>query len=186
MALFYQIWRLPAPHRHLMGKYPIHLPALSDQVRMHIALQGDVGVGVSQQLAKSLYIAPRLQAGRCKGVAQCVRAHLTDSRLLQIRFDAFPIAAGFGGLGLAAGQEPCSIAGASAQLFQHNKQLFRDWNFPAGGAGFRRLNDYLCMTVSTGNSADSPIDVQRAEFQVKIAPLQAADLTNSKPQFQPQ
>ena len=28
--------------------------------------------------------------------------------------------------------------------------------------------------------------IQRAEFQVKIAPLQAADLTNSKPQFQPQ
>jgi len=104
-----------------MGEYPVHLPALSDQVRMHIALQGDVGVGVSQQLAKSLYIAPRLQAGRCKGVAQCVRAHLTDSRLLQIRFDAFPIAAGFGGLGLAAGQEPCGIAGASAQLFQHQQ-----------------------------------------------------------------
>ena len=41
-----------------MGKYPIHLPALSDQVRMHIALQGDVGVGMSQQLAKGLYIAP--------------------------------------------------------------------------------------------------------------------------------
>ena len=153
---------------------------------MHIALQGDVGVGMSQQFAEGLYIAPRLQAGRCKGVAQRVRAHLTDSRLLQICFDAFPIATGFGGLGLAAGQEPCSIAGASAQLFQHNKQLFRDWNFPAGGAGFRRLNDYLCMTVSTGNSADSPIDVQRAKFQVKIAPLQAANLTNSKPQFQPQ
>ena len=115
-----------------------------------------------------------------------MRAHLTDSRLLQIRFDAFPIAARFGWLGLAAGQEPGSIAGASAQLFQHNKQLIRDWNFPAGGAGFRRLNDYLCMTVSTGNSADRPIDVQRAEFQVKIAPLQAADLTNSEPQFQPQ
>ena len=121
MALFYQILRLPAPHRHLMGKYPIHLPALSGQVRVYIALQGDVGVGVSQQLAKSLYITPRLQTGGSKGVAQCVRAHLTDSRLLQIRFDAFPIAAGFGGLGLAVGQEPCSIAGASAQLFQHQQ-----------------------------------------------------------------
>ena len=67
MALFYQILRLPAPHRHLMGKYPIHLPALSGQVRVHIALQGDVGVGVSQQLTKSLYIAPRLQAGALDG-----------------------------------------------------------------------------------------------------------------------
>ena len=169
-----------------MGEYPIHLPALSGQVRVHIALQGDVGVGVSQQFAEGLYITPRLQTGGSKCVSQRVRAYLSDSRLLQIRFDAFPIAAGFGWLGLAAGQEPCSIAGTSAQLFQHNKQLFRDWNFPAGGAGFRRLNDYLCMTVSTGNSADRPIDVQRAEFQVKIAPLQAADLTNSKPQFQPQ
>ena len=121
MALFYQIWCLPAPHRHLMGKYPIHLPALSGQVRVHIALQGDVGVGVSQQFAEGLYITPRLQTGGSKGVAQRVRAHLTDSRLLQIRFDAFPIAAGFGGLGLAAGQEPCSIAGASAQLFQHQQ-----------------------------------------------------------------
>ena len=104
-------------------------------------------------------------------MSQRVRAHLTDSRLLQIRFDAFPIAAGFGWLGLAAGQEPCSIADTSAQLFQHNKQLFRDWNLPAGGAGFRRLNDYLCMTVSTGNSTDRPVDFQRSEFQVEIAPL---------------
>ena len=147
---------------------------------MHIALQGDVGVSVSQQLAKSLYIAPRLQAGRCKGVAQCVRAHLTDSRLLQIRFDAFPIAAGFGGLGLAAGQEPYSIAGFSTQLFQHNKQLIRDWNFPAGGAGFGRLDDHLCMTVSAGNSADRPVDLQCAKFQVKITPLQAANLANTQ------
>ena len=69
---------------------------------MHIALQGDVGVGVSQQLAKSLYIAPRLQTSGSKGVAQRVRVYLPDGRLLQIRFDAFPVAAGFGGLGLAA------------------------------------------------------------------------------------
>ena len=73
----------------------------------------------------------------------------------------------------------------SVQLFQHHKQLFRDWNFPAGGAGFRRSDDHLCMPVSAGNSADRPIDVQRAEFQVKIAPLQAADLTNAEYQFQP-
>ena len=152
---------------------------------MHIALQGDVGVGVSQQLAKGLYIAPSLQAGRCKGVAQRVRAYLPDGRLLQIRLNAFPIAAGFGGLGLAAGQEPCSIAGASAQLFQHNKQLIRDWNFPAGGAGFRRLDDYLCMSISAGNSADCPADFQRSEFQVKITPLQAANLANTQTQFQP-
>ena len=153
---------------------------------MYIALQGDVGAGMSQQLAKGLYIAPRLQTGRCKGVAQRVRAYLSDGRLLQIRLNAFPIAAGFGGLGFAAGQEPCSIAGASAQLFQQNKQLLWKWNFSAGGAGFGCLDDHLCMAVSTGNSADRPIDVQRAEFQVKIAPLQAANLTNSKPQFQPQ
>ena len=104
-----------------MGEYPIHLPALSGQVRVHIALQGDVGVGVPQQLAKGLYIASRLQAGRCKGVAQCVRTYLSYGRLLQIRLDAFPIAAGFGGLGLAARQEPCSIAGASAQPFQYQR-----------------------------------------------------------------
>ena len=186
LALFQQIQCFSAPHRHLMGEYPVHLPALSDQVRMHIALQGDVGVGMSQQLAKGLYIAPRLQTGRCKGVAQRVRAYLPDGRLLQIRLNAFPIATGFGGFRFTAGQEPCSIAGASAQLFQHNKQLIRDWNFPAGGAGFRRLNDHLCMAVSTGNSADRPVDPQRAKFQVKITPLQAANLTNSKPQFQPQ
>ena len=153
---------------------------------MHIALQGDVGVGVSQQFAEGLYVAPRLQTGGSKGVSQRVRTYLPDGRLLQIRFDAFPVSAGFGGLGLAARQEPCSIAGFSAQLFQHNKQLYRDWNFPARSAGFGCLDDHLCMTVSTGNSADRPIDVQRAEFQVKIAPLQAANLTNSKPQFQPQ
>ena len=103
-----------------------------------------------------------------------------------ISFDAFPVAAGFGGHGLAAGKEPYSISGASAQLFQQNKQLLWKWNFSAGGAGFGGLDDHLCMAVSTGNSADRPIDVQRAEFQVKIAPLQAANLTNSKPQFQPQ
>ena len=122
LALFQQIQRFSAPHRHLMGEYLVHLPALSCQVRVYIALQSDVGVGVSQQLAKDLYIAPRLQTGRCKGVAQRVRAYLPDGRLLQIRLNTFPIAAGFGWLGLAAGQEPCSIAGTSAQLFQHNKQ----------------------------------------------------------------
>ena len=186
LALFQQIQRFSAPHRHLMGEYPVHLPALSGQVRVHIALQGDVGVGVTQQFAEGLYITPRLQTGGSKGVSQRVRTYLPDGRLFQICLDAFPIAAWFGGLGLAAGQEPCSIAGASAKLFQHNKQLFRDWNFPAGGAGFGCLDDHLCVTVSAGNSADRPVDLQRAEFQVKIAPLQAANLTNSKPQFQPQ
>ena len=94
MALFYQIWRIPAPHRHLMGKYPVHLPALSGQVRVHIALQGDVGVGVSQQFAEGLYITPRLQTGGSKGVSQRVRTYLPDGRLFQIRLDAFPITAG--------------------------------------------------------------------------------------------
>lgn len=47
MALFYQIWRLPASHGHLMGENSVHLPALSGQVRMHIKLQSDVGVSVS-------------------------------------------------------------------------------------------------------------------------------------------
>ena len=64
--------------------------------------------------------------------------------------------------------------------FWHNKQLLCEWNFPAGGAGFGRLDDHLCMAVSAGNSADRPVDVQRAEFQVKIAPLQAADFTNTQ------
>ena len=84
-----------------MGENSIHLPALSGQVRVHIALQGDVGVGVSQQFAEGLYITPRLQTGGSKCVSQRVRAYLSDSRLLQIRFDAFPIAAGFGGLGFS-------------------------------------------------------------------------------------
>ena len=102
-ALFYQIQRFPAPHRHLMGEYSVHLPALSGQVRVYITLQGDVGVGVAQQFAEGLHIASCLQAGGSKGVAQHVRAYLPDSRLFQIYLDAFPIAAGFGGLGLVAG-----------------------------------------------------------------------------------
>lgn len=68
-----------------MGKYPIHLPALSGQVRVHIALQGDVGVGVSQQFAEGLYITPRLQTGGSKGVSQRVRTYLPDGRLLQMQ-----------------------------------------------------------------------------------------------------
>ena len=47
-TLFHQIHRFPAPHGHLMGEYSVHLPALSGQVRVHIALQSDIGVGVSQ------------------------------------------------------------------------------------------------------------------------------------------
>ena len=141
---------------------------------------------MSQQLAEGLYIATRLQTGRCKGVAQRMRAHLLDSRLLQIRFDAFPVTARFGGLGLATRQKPCRITDVSAQLFQHHKQLLRDGNFPAGGEGFRRLDDHLCMAVSTGNSADRPADLQCAEFQVEVTPLQAADLANTQTQFQPQ
>ena len=183
-ALFYQIQRYLAPHGHLMGEYSVHLPALSGQVRVYIALQGDVGVGVAQQFAEGLHIASCLQAGGSKGVAQHVRAYLPDSRLFQIHLDAFPIAAGFGGLGLVAGQKPCSIADASTQLFQHNKQLLWEWNFPTGGASFRRLDDYFCVTVSAGNSADRSVDFQCAKFQVKIAPLQTTDLSNTQPQFQ--
>ena len=67
-----------------MGENSVHLPALSGQVRVHIALQGDVGVSVSQQFAEGLYIAPRLQTGRCKGMAQRVRTYLPDSCLFQI------------------------------------------------------------------------------------------------------
>ena len=97
--------------------------------------------------------------------------------LFQICLDAFSVATGFGGLGLVARQKPCGIADTSTQFFQHNKQLLRDWNFPAGGAGFRRLDDYLCMSISAGNSADCPADFQRSEFQVKI--------THCKPQISP-
>ena len=88
-ALFHHIRRFHTPHRHLMGEYPVQLPALSGQVRMHIALQGDVGIGVSEQFTKGLYIAPRLQAGGRKGMAQRVRTYLPDSCLLQICLDAF-------------------------------------------------------------------------------------------------
>ena len=98
-ALFHHIRRFHTPHRHLMGEYPVQLPALLGQVRMHIALQGNVGIGVSEQFTKGLYIATRLQTGRCKGVAQRMRAHLPDSCLLQIRLDTFPITAGLCGFG---------------------------------------------------------------------------------------
>ena len=47
LALFQQIQRFSAPHRYLMGEYPVHLPALSGQIRVHIVLQGNVGIGVS-------------------------------------------------------------------------------------------------------------------------------------------
>ena len=47
LALFQQIQHFSVPHRHLTGEYPVHLPALSGQVRVYIALQGDVGVGVT-------------------------------------------------------------------------------------------------------------------------------------------
>ena len=69
IALFYQILRLPAPHRHLMGEYPVHLSALSGQVRVHIALQGDVGVSVSQQFAEGLYIFATLSSDEFKKTA---------------------------------------------------------------------------------------------------------------------
>lgn len=46
-TLLRYIYYIPAPHGHLMGENPVHLPALSGQVRVHIALQGDVGVSVS-------------------------------------------------------------------------------------------------------------------------------------------
>ena len=55
--------------------------------------------------------------------------------------------------------------------FWHNKQLLWEWNFPAGGAGFGRLDDHLRVTISAGNSADRPVNFQRSEFQVEIAPL---------------
>ena len=85
-----------------MGEYPVHLPALSGQVRVHIALQGNVCISVSQQFAEGLYIAPRLQTGGSKSMTQCVRAYLPDSRLFQICLDTFPIASWLCGFGLVA------------------------------------------------------------------------------------
>jgi hypothetical protein len=85
-----------------MGEYPVHLLALSGQVRVHIALQGNVCISVSQQFAEGLYIAPRLQTGGRKGMAQRVRTYLPDSCLFQIHLDAFPVATGFGGFRLVA------------------------------------------------------------------------------------
>ena len=46
-TLFHQIYHFSTLHRHLMGEYPVHLLALSGQIRVHITLQGDVGIGVS-------------------------------------------------------------------------------------------------------------------------------------------
>ncbi len=45
-ALFHQFRRFCALYGHLMREYPVHLPAFSGQVRVHITLQGNVGVGV--------------------------------------------------------------------------------------------------------------------------------------------
>jgi len=65
----------------------------------------------------------------------------------------------------------CRITGVSVQLFQHQQYLLWNRNFPAGGAGFGRLDDHLRVTISAGNSADRPVNFQRSEFQVEIAPL---------------
>lgn len=46
-ATLRHIYHVPAPHGHLMGENSVHLPALSGQIRVHITLQGDVGIGVS-------------------------------------------------------------------------------------------------------------------------------------------
>ena len=48
------------------------------------------------------------------------------------------------------------------------------------------IDIHLCVTVSAGNSANRPIDLQCAVFQVEVTPLQAADLANTQTQFQPQ
>ena len=47
-ALFRRILHCSALYGHRMGEYSVHLPAHSGQVRVYIALQGDVGIGVTQ------------------------------------------------------------------------------------------------------------------------------------------
>ena len=93
-----------------MGENPVHLPALSGQVRVHIALQSNVGVGVPQQFTEGLYVAPRLQAGRCKGVAKRMRMRLMDTGFFQIAVNALTVASRFDWLFLIARKKPSSAA----------------------------------------------------------------------------
>ena len=69
-----------------------------------------------------------------RGILKSGIFHLSNGEIRVISFDAFPVAAGFGGLRLAAGKEPCSISGASAQLFGIISALGVE--FPGGRCGF--------------------------------------------------
>ena len=158
LALFQQIQRFSAPHRYLMGEYPVHLPALSGQVRVHIALQGDVGVGMSQQFAEGLYIAPRLQTGRCKGMTKRMRMRLMDTGFFQIAVNALTVASRFDWLFLIARKKPRSAAEIFRQLLQNTKQRFWKWNLTMGILGLGRLNDDFCVAISTRNPSHCPLD----------------------------
>ena len=76
-------------------KDPLYFALFPLHVRMHIAFQGDIGVGVAQDFTESLDVAAALQACGGKGMPQGVRMHPAHPGPAQIPPDALAVAARF-------------------------------------------------------------------------------------------
>ena len=74
-------------------KDPLHFTLFPLHVRMDIAFQSDIGVGMAQDFAESLDVAAALQAGGGKGMPQGVGMHPTHPGPAQIAPDALAVAA---------------------------------------------------------------------------------------------
>lgn len=94
-----------------------------------------------QQLTQRLYVATCLQAGRCKGVPQCMGIHYRNARAFEIAVQALAIAARLNRFGFIARQKPGFAASFLLQLLQHSPNAVRNRDFSLGASCFWRLND---------------------------------------------
>ena len=111
-----------------------------------------------QQLTQRLYVATCLQAGRCKGVPQCMGIHYRNARSFEIAVYTFAVAARLYRFGVIARQEPAFIAFFQLQLLQHLQNAVRNRDFSLGAPRFWRLNDNPRLACAHINSFYCPFN----------------------------
>lgn len=89
-----------------------------------------------QQLTQRFYVAACLQAGRCKGVPQCMGIHYRNARSFEIAVYTFAVAARLNRFGFIARQKPGFAASFLLQLLQHSQNAVRNRDFSLGAPRF--------------------------------------------------
>ena len=115
-------------------KDALHLEFFAFHVGVDVPLESDVRVGVAQYFAQRFDVAPGLQAGGGKGVAQGMGMHPPDACPAQIALNTLAVAAWLHRLLGIAGEKPDVWLCIAPQLAQQNCQVVRNGDFQIGRA----------------------------------------------------